>query len=73
MKVTIGLRNVARELNVELDSRDEEFFALVTEALENSQPLVFTDMKGQRYLIPSDALGYIESGSDQERRVGFAL
>jgi hypothetical protein len=31
----------------------------------------FHDGKGRRVIVPSAALGYVEMGSEEKRRVGF--
>jgi hypothetical protein len=33
--------------------------------------LKLTDNKGRRFIVPADALGYVEIGAEEARRVGF--
>ncbi|WP_175956906.1 DUF3107 domain-containing protein [Schaalia sp. Marseille-Q2122] len=73
MKVTIGVRNVARELILDLDSTADDFAAQLTAALNQGTVLDLTDAQGQRVLIPADAIGFTQIGSEEPRRVGFAL
>lgn len=73
MKVTIGVRNVARELILDLDMSAEDFSASVKAALTHGDVLDLTDTQGQRVLVPADAIGFTQIGSEEPRRVGFAL
>jgi hypothetical protein len=73
MNVSIGIRGAARELQFELDLTEEELFAQVESAQSSHSVLTLTDAKGQRALIPADALGYVLIAPDEPRRVGFAL
>ncbi len=73
MEINIGVRNVARELNLEIDMNAEELEAAVSAALENRTPLRLSDSSGRSIVIPSDAIGYVEVASIQPRRVGFGL
>ncbi|MFT0846652.1 DUF3107 domain-containing protein [Actinomycetaceae bacterium L2_0104] len=73
MEINIGVRNVARELNLEIDMSAEDLDAAVAEALEGKTPLKLSDSSGRSVVIPSDAIGYVEVASVQPRRVGFGL
>lgn len=73
MEINIGVRNVARELNLEIDMNSEELDALVSAALENKTPLRLSDSAGRSVVVPCDAIGYVEVASVQPRRVGFGL
>jgi len=33
--------------------------------------LKLSDSKGRRFIIPTEALGYVEIGEEETRRVGF--
>ena len=71
MEITIGVKNVARELVVDTDQSADDVAAAVATALETSTPLQLTDARGRRVIVPADALGYVEVGGDEARRVGF--
>ncbi|ACQ81149.1 conserved hypothetical protein [Beutenbergia cavernae DSM 12333] len=76
MEITIGVRNVARELTFETAGAADEVVATVTAALEKAKGagggvLDLEDNRGRRIIVPLDALGYVEIGSDEPRRVGF--
>ena len=73
MKVTIGVRNVARELILDLDMTADDFAASLKAALTHGDILDLTDSQGQRILVPADAIGFTQIGSEEPRRVGFAL
>ncbi len=69
--ITIGMRDVARELVLESDLSSEAVTKQVLKALEVGAPIELVDSKGRKVIVPSTALGYIEIGSDEQRRVGF--
>lgn len=73
MHITIGVRDIARELSLDVDLSQEQLFAAVNEALENGTPLTLDDTKGQRVLIPSAVIGFVTVSPEEQRRVGFAL
>ncbi len=73
MEINIGVRNVARELSLEIDMSSEDLDAAVSAALESSTPLRLADSSGRSVIIPSEAIGYVEVASVQPRRVGFGL
>lgn len=69
MQITIGMKNVSRELNFEVDGDIAEE---VTKALSGkSDVLDVTDEKGNRVLLSAEALAYVRIGSDEQRFVGF--
>ena len=70
MEITIGIRQVARELSVETSLSADEVAAAVEKALAGSI-LDLTDTRGRRVVVPSAAIGYIEIGAEEQRRVGF--
>lgn len=74
MEVKIGVRNVAREIVVDSD----QTAAAVTKAVETALSkgdaggvLTLTDNKGRTVVVPAGALGYVEIGEEEVRRVGF--
>ncbi|MGO1590968.1 MAG: DUF3107 domain-containing protein [Ancrocorticia sp.] len=73
MEINIGVRQVARELNLDIDITAEELDKLVDEAMASSTPLRLSDSSGRSIVIPADAIGYVEVASAHTRRVGFGL
>ena len=71
MEITIGVQNLARELTVETDATAEEITKAVTAALSGGPVLELTDSKGRKVLVPSSTIGYIEIGTEEQRKVGF--
>lgn len=71
MEVTIGVQNLARELVVETDATAEAVAAAVQDALGGSPALELTDSRGRRVIIPTATIGYVEIGTEEQRRVGF--
>lgn len=74
MDVRIGIRNVARELTLEVSQTPDEVQQIVTDALTgDAGVLALTDTKGRRVLVPSPHVGYVELGEPEARRVGFGV
>ncbi|TDE97509.1 DUF3107 domain-containing protein [Occultella glacieicola] len=77
MEITIGIKNVARELSLEVSEDGDAVVAAINAAIakaadgENGGVLDLTDTKGRRVVVPVAALGYVEIGADEPRRVGF--
>ena len=73
MEINIGVRQVGRELSLDVDITAEELNRLVDEALASGTPLRLSDSSGRSVVVPSDAIGYAEVASAHTRRVGFGL
>jgi hypothetical protein len=70
--IRIGITNSPRELSFESTQSAAEIEQLVADALSSdAKYLSLTDDKGKRYIVPTAALGYVEVGSEESRRVGF--
>ncbi len=70
MEIKIGVQNVSREITLETDQTADAVAKAVAEAMGGST-IEFHDDKGRRVIVPSAALGYVEMGSEEKRRVGF--
>jgi len=69
VEITIGMKHVARELIFDVD---EDITDKVTKALSGEDKVLdITDDKGNRILLASEALAYVQVGSEQQRFVGF--
>lgn len=71
MEVKIGIQNVGREIVLESSQDAEAVAKVVSEALSNGTELRLSDEKGRQVIIPGNALGYVEIGAEEVRRVGF--
>ena len=72
MEVRIGVRNAARELAFESDQSAAEIESAVANALAGGSKVVtLSDNKGRKFVVPADALAYLEIGAEEARRVGF--
>ena len=76
MEITIGVRNVARELTLDVSEDAEEVATSVHKALAKAESdpgaaLDLTTTKGRRVIVPVAALGFVELGGDDQRKVGF--
>ncbi|MCF4123497.1 DUF3107 domain-containing protein [Antribacter sp. KLBMP9083] len=70
MEVTIGVQNLPRELVIETDLTADAVATAVQKAIAGSA-LELTDTRGRRLIVPSATIGYVEIGSEEQRRVGF--
>ena len=64
MAIAVRLQPVERTLT------EADIEAAVRSALDGG-PLVLTDDKGRRVMVPAGALGYVEVGEPSRGRVGF--
>ena len=71
-EVRISVADQVRELSIETAVDRDEVVALITKALDSSQPLILTDTRGRQYVVPASKIGSVEIGDISERRVGFA-
>lgn len=70
MEVTIGVQNLPRELTIETDLTADAVATAVQKALAGNA-LELTDTRGRRLIVPTATIGYVEIGSEEQRRVGF--
>jgi predicted lactoylglutathione lyase len=72
MDIKIGIRQSSREISFESAQSASEVEALVAQALEaGAKVLKLVDNKGRLFVVPTDALAYVEIGEEETRRVGF--
>ncbi|MFM5904800.1 MAG: DUF3107 domain-containing protein [Micrococcales bacterium] len=72
MEIRIGIRQSSREISFESTATAKEVEAQVAASLEGSaKVLKLSDDKGRVFVIPTDALAYVEIGAEETRRVGF--
>jgi len=71
VEITIGVQNLARELVIETDASADDVTRAVSDALSGGPLLELTDTRGRRVLVPAATIGYVEIGSEAQRRVGF--
>ena len=73
MEVKVGVADTVRELVLNSDQTPEEIESLVASALKDSAgTLSLVDDKGRRFVVPSARVAYVEIGTADTRRVGFA-
>ena len=74
MEILIGIRGNKNLLGFDVDMSENELMAKVNEALASPPGVLdLTDTKGQRTLVPAQALAYVQVAAKSERRVGFAI
>ena len=72
MEIKIGVQNVSQVLMVSSDLSADEVRARVSDALSSGTPLVLEDSKGTTAVVPAASIGYVETGKETRRKVGFA-
>jgi hypothetical protein len=71
VEVKIGIRQVAKELQLDSPLSAAEVAAALDAALADQKVLVLQDAHGRQVLIPSAGIGYVELGAEHARPVGF--
>lgn len=72
MEIKIGIRQSSREISFESSESLKDIEQAVAAALDASvKVLKLADEKGRVYMVPADALAYVEIGAEEVRRVGF--
>jgi Protein of unknown function (DUF3107) len=73
VEVKVGVADTAREIVLNSDQTPDEIESLVASALKDSAgTLSLVDDKGRRFVVPSARVAYVEIGTADSRRVGFA-
>ena len=70
-EIKIGVQNVAREIVLESTEDAASVAKVVGEAITAGSELRLKDEKGRVIIVPGNALGYVEIGAEEARRVGF--
>ena len=74
MEVKIGVLHAPREIVFESTQEPTQVEAAVEAALTGDSSLLsLTDERGNRILVPSSKLAYVEIGVQLGRRVGFGV
>lgn len=71
VEVTIGVQNLPRELVIETELTADAVAEAVSAALAGAPALDLLDSRGRRIIIPTGTIGYVEIGSEEQRKVGF--
>nr|WP_157241717.1 DUF3107 domain-containing protein [Pseudarthrobacter sp. GA104] len=71
VEIKIGVQNVAREIVLESTEDAASVAKVVGEAITAGSELRLKDEKGRVIIVPGNALGYVEIGAEEARRVGF--
>lgn len=73
MDIKIGVKEVGRELTLDIEGSAEELIHKIQSSLKDGEPIDLTDKKGSRYLIPDDTFAYLEISAVENHRVGFGI
>ena len=71
MEVKIGIRDVAGVVVLESEQSPDTVAAAVEHAAMTGTLLRLVDEKGRLVVVPGAAIGFVEIGAPETRRVGF--
>jgi hypothetical protein len=71
LEIKIGVQNIGREIVLESAQDADAVAKVVEEAITKGSELRLTDEKGRVIIVPGNALGYVEIGAEEARKVGF--
>jgi hypothetical protein len=71
LEIKIGVQNIGREIVLESAQDADAVAKVVEEAITKGSELRLTDDKGRVIIVPGNALGYVEIGAEEARKVGF--
>ena len=71
MEIKIGIQNIGREIVLESAQDADSVATVVEEAITKGTDLRLKDDKGRIIIVPGNALGYVEIGAEEARKVGF--
>ncbi len=71
MHLTFNFRSGLAPLTLELEGNEDDVLTKVREAIEGKAILDFSDVRGERFLIPAGAIGYVVVPSRPSTPVGF--
>ena len=71
MEIKVGIQHVGREIVVDSDDSAAEVEKAFSEALATDSLLSLRDTRGRKVVIPAAAIGYLDIGEENARRVGF--
>jgi hypothetical protein len=72
VEIRIGILNAPRELSFESDETASDVSSKVSAAISGGNPVLeLNDNKGATFVVPVAAIGYVQIGAEETRRVGF--
>lgn len=71
MEIKIGIQNVGREIVIESAETADDVADTIAKAMNGGTELRLTDAKGRVVIVPSNVLGYVEIGAEEQRKIGF--
>jgi hypothetical protein len=72
VEITIGIKNIARELTIQSAQSAEDLRAAIAAALADpAGVLTLVDEHDRVTVIPASAIGFVQMGQEGQRRVGF--
>lgn len=72
MELEIGFKMASNPLTISVEDADK-ISETVSNAIANNDPIDITDAKGDRILIPSDAIAYTVIRRSPRHSIGFGV
>lgn len=72
MEIRIGIKNIARELSLDVDASYEDLKNRLEQATANQEILDLVDKRGAHTLINGANIAYVEFSPEHQNRIGFA-
>jgi hypothetical protein len=71
--IRIGIANSPREISFESSQTAADVEKVIATALDADAKFVtLADDMGSIYIVPTESLAYVEVGTEESRRIGFA-
>ena len=73
MEIKIGMKSVAREINMDIDKTQDELKKQLTDAMNKGEILELVDKHDAHTLVNTENIAYIEFAPERQNRVGFSI
>lgn len=73
MEIKIGMKSVARELNLDIDKSLQELQGMFENAIGKGEILDLVDKRDSHTLINAANIAYVEFAPERQNRIGFAI
>ncbi|MCI7551752.1 MAG: DUF3107 domain-containing protein [Actinomycetaceae bacterium] len=73
MEITLGIRDAAAPLALDIDMTAEELTEAVNAALNDQSTLQLKSHDNSTVIVPANAIAYVRIANNEQRRVGFGF
>jgi len=71
VEIKVGVQHINREVVIETQDQPDQIEQALGAALKDDGLFVVSGERGRRVMIPARAIGYVDFGEENARRVGF--